>query len=448
MTDQRFHTSVPGRSELDSLPHTEDCESGLICSMMLNPELIDECQQLPREAFYLPATRILLDTVRILRSKQVAIDFQLIKKALRENNQLEEIGGIQGLNEIWSFVPSAANWRHYLRYVEDHYRRRVTIQACRQLEALMQDPQLDPDTNIREVAEQALSRLGLDTICQTKTAKDVIIEALADIEDAIGHPDKHTPNIRFGLKELDQLLAGVQPGELVTIGAQTSGGKSALATQLTILAGKNQKASVIFSLEMTAKSLGFRMLANEGRVPLNAIRNPQSLSKRQLQLLSEAATQISNLPIFFDDQPCSMDALLTKCRQLKLKHSIDIVVVDYLQLVEDSAASRRAESREREVAHMSRALKNMAQQLSVIVIALSQLNDTGLLRESRAIGHDSNVVLLVHPEGRDPTKSDSEHKIIEIAKHRDGPTRRDIHVNFHGAFVRFEDVLPKPPIKP
>jgi replicative DNA helicase len=190
------------------------------------------------------------------------------------------------------------------------------------------------------------------------------------------------------------------------------------------------------------------MLANEGRVPLNAIRNPQSLSKRELQLLSEAATQISNLPIFFDDQPCSMDALLTKCRQLKLKHSIDIVVVDYLQLVEDSAASRRGESREREVAHMSRALKNMAQQLSVIVIALSQLNDTGLLRESRAIGHDSNVVLLVHPEDRDPTKSDSEHKVIEIAKHRDGPTRRDIHVNFHGAFVRFEDVLPKPPIKP
>jgi replicative DNA helicase len=123
-------------------------------------------------------------------------------------------------------------------------------------------------------------------------------------------------------------------------------------------------------------------------------------------------------------------------------------VVDYLQLIEESPGSRRPESREREVAHMSRSLKNMAQQLSVTVIALSQLNDTGLLRESRAIGHDSNVVLVVHPEDRDPDKSDSPRKIIEIAKHRDGPTQRDIHVNFYGAFVRFEDVISKQHSKP
>jgi replicative DNA helicase len=445
MTDP---ASIRGQAQHESLPHSEDSENGLICSMMLNPELIDECHRLPSEVFYLPHTRILLDTLRTLHSKQAPIDFQFIKKALSDNNQLAEIGDIEGLNKIWSFVPTPANWRFYLQHIQDYHRRRVTILACWQLEALMRDPHLNSETNIREVAEQALSRLGLDTNCQTKTAKDVMLEALADIQDGMEHPQNQTSNIRFGLRELDDLLGGVRPGELVTIGAQTSGGKSALATQLTILAGKNHKASVIFSLEMTAKSLGFRMLANEGRVALNAIRNPQRLHQTQLQLLNEAATAISNLPIYFDDQPCSIEALLTKCRQLKVKHSIDVVVVDYLQLIEESSASRRPESREREVAHTSRALKNMAQQLSVTVIALSQLNDTGLLRESRAIGHDSNVVLLVHPEDRDQAKSDSNRKIIEITKHRDGPTKRDIHVNFYGAFVRFEDALSKSPAKP
>jgi replicative DNA helicase len=440
--------STPGQSQHESLPHSEECEAGLICSMMLDPGLIDECRRMPSEVFYVPRSRILLDTLRALRSKQAPIDFYLIKKALSDNKQFEEIGGAQGLNEIASFVPTAANWRFYLEHIEDYHRRRVTILACRELEARMRDPHLEADSNIREVAEQTLGRLALNTICQTKTAKDVMLEAVADIEDAIDHPEKQTSNIRFGLKELDQLLGGVRPGELVTIGAQTSGGKSALATQLTINAGKNQKASVVFSLEMTVKSLGFRMLANQGRLPLDTIRNPQRLTQTQLRLLNEVATAISNLPIYFHDQPCTIDVLLTKCRHLKVKHSIDIVVVDYLQLIEGSSVSRRPESREREVAHMSRALKNMAQQLSVTVIALSQLNDIGLLRESRAIGHDSNVVLLVHPEDRDPAKSDSERKIIEIAKHRDGPTRRDIYVNLYGAFVRFEDVLQKRPAKP
>jgi replicative DNA helicase len=291
--------------------------------MMLAPDLIDECQQLPSEVFYIPRTRILLDTLRTLRAKQMPIDFPLIKKALSDNNQLEEVGGIEGLNGIWRFVPVADNWSFYLQHVEDHYRRRVAILACRQLEALMRDFSLNPDINIRQVVEQTLSRLALDTISITKTAKDVMLEALADIQDTIDHPQ--TSDIRFGLKELDQLLGGVRPGELITIGAQTSGGKSALATQLTINAGKNQKTSVIFSLEMTAKSLGFRMLANEGRVALNSIRNPQRLTQTQLRLLNEVATAISNLPIYFDDQPCTINALLTKCRQLKVKHSIDTI---------------------------------------------------------------------------------------------------------------------------
>jgi replicative DNA helicase len=319
MTDP---ASIRGHSQHESLPHSEDSENGLICSMMLNPDLIDECHRLPSEVFYLPHTRILLDTLRTLHSKQAPIDFQFIKKALSDNNHLAEIGGIEGLNKIWSFVPTAANWRFYLQHVEDYHRRRVTILSCRELETLMLDPHIDSDASIRELAEQTLSRLALNTIYQTKTAKDVMLEALADIQEALDRPQHEMSNIRFGLKELDQLLGGVRPGELVTIGAQTSGGKSALATQLTINAGKNQKASVIFSLEMTAKSLGFRMLANEGRVALNAIRNPHRLTEAQFRLLNEATSAISKLPIYFDDQPCSIDGLLSRCRQLKVKHSI------------------------------------------------------------------------------------------------------------------------------
>src|SRR5262245_36907791 len=129
MTDR---TSSPSRSHHEALPHSQECEDGLICSMMLDPRLIDECHRLPSEVFYLPSSRILFDTLRALRSKQVPIDFHLIKKALTENKHVQEIGGVEGLNEIWSFVPTAANWRFYLKHLEDYHRRRVTILACRQ----------------------------------------------------------------------------------------------------------------------------------------------------------------------------------------------------------------------------------------------------------------------------------------------------------------------------
>ena len=192
----------------------------------------------------------------------------------------------------------------------------------------------------------------------------------------------------------------------------------------------------MFSLEMSARSLGLRMIANEGReISVRQMRDPAELTDAQIRDAQQTATQLANLPIYFDDDfDFDIDTIVSRCRQLKARHSIELVVIDYLQLIR-WPARRRDSTREREVAEVSRRLKEMARELNLVVLSLSQLNDDGLLRESRAIGQDSTIVLIV----KTPNVRRDDEKTIEIAKHRDGPRREKITLHFDGPFVRFED---------
>jgi len=220
----------------ESLPFDEDMEQGLICSMMLHPEIIDQCRNLPEEAFYPPKFRLLFRTLKRFRDAKQPIDFKFLKRDLGDSGQLEEVGGIEGLDEAWSFVPSAALWREYLAKVEDEYRRRSVILACHKLDAMMRDRTLESEASIREVAEETFTRLAISTVRHAKTVKDVMLDVCAMIQDRTENPG--ICGITFGLARLDKIICGVQPGEVVTVGAETSGGKSAFAMQTIVYAAK------------------------------------------------------------------------------------------------------------------------------------------------------------------------------------------------------------------
>jgi replicative DNA helicase len=423
---------MTGQSE--SLPFHEDIEQGLICSMMRNAEIIDECRSLPEEAFYIPKFQLLFRTLKNFRDSRQPIDFHFLKKHLGDSGQLQEVGGVEGLNETWEFVPSWVLWRDYLAKVKDEYRRRSVILACHKLEGQMRDRTLESGASIREVAEETLTRLAISTMQRPKTMKDVMLDVCARIEERKENPG--ISGITFGLVGLDRIIGGVQPGEVVTVGAETSGGKSAFAMQTIVSAAKQGKPSAVFSLEMSARDLGLRMIANEGqKISVRQMRNPEGLTDAQIRDVQRTATQLANLPIYFDDDfDFDVDTMVSRCRQLKAKHNLELVIIDYLQLVR-GPIRRRDATREREVAEVSRRLKEMARELNLVVLSLSQLNDDGLLRESRAIGQDSTIVLIV----KTFNASRDEEKTIEIAKHRDGPGREKITVHFNGPFVRFEE---------
>lgn len=423
---------MPGRSE--SLPFDEDMEQALICSMMLNAEIIDECRSLPEEAFYIPKFQLLFRTLKRFRDAKQAFDFKFLKKDLDDSGQLEEVGGIEGLNETWSSVSSSAFWRDYLAKVKDEYYRRSVFLACNKLEGRMLDRTVESGASIREVAEETLTRLAISTMPRPKTGKDVMLDVCAMIQERKENPG--ISGITFGLARLDRIICGVQPGEVVTVGAETSGGKSAFAMQTVVLAAKQGKPSAVFSLEMSARNLGLRMIANEGqKISVRQMRNPEGLTDAQIRDVQRTATQLANLPIYFDDDfDFDIDTIVSRCRHLKARYNIELVIIDYLQLIR-GPVRRRDSTREREVAEVSRRLKEMARELNLVVLSLSQLNDDGLLRESRAIGQDSTIVLIV----KTPNASRDDEKTIEIAKHRDGPRREKITVYFDGAFVRFED---------
>jgi replicative DNA helicase len=403
-------------------------EHGLICSLILEPALLDECGRLNESVFYLPKFRILFRALKHFRDTSQPWDFPLFKKALADAGQLEEVGGLEGLSETWTFVPTAANWGDYLAHVQEYYQRRVVIQACQSLTEKMRDPHSDSD--IREIVEQTLTSLTLEASRPEKSFKEIVFEAVDWIEEQAQNPG--LSGILFDIAGLDQALCGVQRGDVAVVGAATSGGKTALALQAALTSAKRGKAAAVFSLEMPARQLALRMLAYESRVPLGTLRTG-ILKDHQYKNLNDSVSRLASLPMFFeDDFNVDVNTVVSRCRRLKAKHNIELVVVDYLQLLQ---SCRKEHTREREVAESSRRLKGMARELDLTVITLSQLNDEGLLRESRAIGQDSDTVLIINPPEIEGTSGQS----ISILKQRNGPHGQMIPVRFLGQYMRFEE---------
>ncbi|MDP3766417.1 MAG: replicative DNA helicase, partial [Dehalococcoidia bacterium] len=368
--------------------------------------------------------------------------------ALRKQGQLEEVGGAAFLAALTSNVPTAANAKHYCTIVKEKFVLRELIKASNKIQIDCYEAAKAPD-ELLDAAEADIFKIASHKIKREAVAMKEIIKSSVEMIDALYQRKGMITGLPTGFVELDQMLSGLQPADLIVVAGRPSMGKSSFALCLAEHAALVQRVPVaMFSLEMSKENLVQRMLCSHARINAHNVRSGM-LSTSDWPALTKAAGKLSEAPIFIDDQPgASVLELRAKARRLKARHNIGLLIVDYLQLMEESA---RSENRQQEISIISRSLKALARELELPVIAVSQLSRAperresfrprlSDLRESGAIEQDADVVLMIYRDDAYPEKATEENKGIAeviIAKQRNGPTGT-VRLAFIKEYTRFE----------
>ena len=430
----------------------------MLGSMLISPrDIIAECVEKINEAyFYVPAHQIIYSALVELWNASQGIDLITFTQVLRDRNTLEAVGGAAAITNLFTYVPTAANVTYYLEIVRDKFILRQIISACTEGVRRSFEEQ-DEVNNLLDEVEKKIFAVGEDRFKgQTPTMREQVMEAIESIEALYANRGSIT-GISFGFKMLDEMTSGMHPAEMIVIAARPSMGKTAFAMNVAEhVAIESRKPVAIFSLEMSAQQLVQRLLCSRARVNSKKVRDG-FLAERDFSALTSAASKLADAQMFIDDTAgLNILELRAKARRLKSQHDIQLVVVDYLQLLR-STSRRGQDNRQIEISEISAGLKSLAKELSIPVIVLAQLNRnpenrTGDskgrprlsdLRESGSIEQDADFVgLLVREEyyaDTDEERQESEGKAdLIIAKQRNGPTG-DVPLTFIKEYTRFED---------
>jgi replicative DNA helicase len=423
--------------------------------MLISPrDVIAECVEKINEAyFYVPAHQTIYLTMVDLWNAGQAIDLITFTQILRDRNLLEAIGGASFITSLYTFVPTAANVNYYLDIVRDKYVLRQIIAAATEGVRRAYEEQDEVNILLDEV-EQKIFAVG-ETRFKGKmlSMKDQVMEAIEAIEKLYERKGGIT-GISTGFVELDRMTSGLHPSEMIVIAARPSMGKTALAMNIAEHVAINEKMAVgVFSLEMSSQQLVQRLLCSRARVNLQKVRDG-FLGERDFPSLTAAASKLAEAKIFIDDTAgLSILELRAKARRLKAQQDVQLLIVDYLQLLR-STTRRALDNRQLEISEISAGLKGLAKELKLPVIVVAQLNRqpearTGGkprlsdLRESGSIEQDADLVaLLVRPEIYEEDEEARQEKSGEaeliIAKQRNGPVG-EIPLTFLKEFTRFED---------
>ncbi len=420
--------------------------------MLLSKDAIaDVIDVIKGRDFYKPAHELIFDSILDLYGRGEPADAVTVSAELTKRGELARIGGAPYLHTLMSSVPTAANAGYYAVIVRERAILRRLVEAgtrITQMGYATDGADLDEIVNraqaeIYGVTEQ---RAGEDYA----PLADVMEGALDEIE-SISNRSGQMTGVPTGFTDLDQLTNGLHAGQMVIIAARPAIGKSTLGLDLARSCSiRNGLTSVIFSLEMGRNEITMRLLSAEARVALHHMR-AGTMTDEDWSRLARRMGEVSAAPLFIDDSPnMSMMEIRAKCRRLKQRHDLRLVIVDYLQLM-SGGGSRRPESRQQEVSEMSRALKLLAKELELPIIAIAQLNRgpeqrtdkrpmMSDLRESGSLEQDADVVILLHREDAYERESPraGEADLI-VAKHRNGPTAT-ITVAFQGHYSRFVDM--------
>jgi replicative DNA helicase len=453
---QDLHKVSTARDVPRSMPYSEDGEKGVLCSLLLSPrEVADLCVlHLRHQAFYIPAHQIIYGLVLEIGDKGKPIDFISLKQTLKDRNQLEEIGGQEFLADLYNFVPTAANASYYIDIVREKDLLRRLISSCNRLSTQCYDQQGEVEPLLDEAEKEIFAITGEHVKTDIVPTKVLVMEAIEQIEKLYETRGSVT-GLPTGFVELDRMTSGLHPAEMIVIAARPSMGKTALAMNIAEhVAIDIGKAVAVFSLEMSSQQLVQRILCSRAKVDLQRVRNG-FLSERDFPNLTAAASQVAAAKMFIDDTPgLSVTEMRAKARRLKSQHDIQLIVIDYLQLLR-SMSRRAQDNRQLEISEISAGVKALAKELNLPIIVIAQLNrqpdarakEGGRprlsdLRESGSIEQDADLVgLLVRPdyyETDDETKQEraGEAELI-IAKQRNGPTG-DVPLIFLKQFTRFE----------
>ena len=431
------------------MPNSREAEEAVIGSMMMDRDaIITASGLLQKEDFYYSQYGILFESMTELCNEGREVDLVTLQNRLREKNVPPEISSLDYVRELYDAAPVSANIKNYAKIVSDKSLLRRLIRTSEQIvnECYAQTESLDV---ILERTEKNIFHL-----LQNHSADDyvpisrIVMDALDRIE-AASRMSGNVTGIPTGFNSLDYKLSGLQPSDLILIAARPSMGKTAFVLNIAqYVALKKQIPTVIFSLEMSKEQLMNRLFAMQSPLDAQKLRSG-NLADSEWYKLMEASTQIANSPLIIDDTPgISVTELRSKCRKYKLEHDLQLIIVDYLQLM--SGSSAKNDSRQQEISEISRSLKQIARELNVPLVALSQLSRAveqrpehrpmlSDLRESGAIEQDADVVMFIYRD--DYYNKDTEKKgiaEISIAKQRNGPIGT-VELAWLPEFTRFED---------
>ncbi len=456
-------------------PHDLDAEAAVLAAVLLGGDALDRVQELlTPEHFYSPAHRRVYEACLALASESAPIDSVTVASWLKSRERLAEIGGVAFLARLLDAVPSVANLESYARLVREKWRVRALISTCQRISAEGYGD-VGVVQGFIDDAEQAIYELArTPESSSVAPLREVIVTAFNKIQEA-GLRGSRITGIPTGYSGLDALTSGLHSGDLVIVAARPGMGKTSFVLNLAVnvaapaivsdSAGNSSEQPgagvVVFSLEMPRDQLATRMVCSEGRVDVGKVRSG-ALTADDWGNLTRSASFLANLPIWIDDTAAiGLLDLRSKIRRIQADMArnappggppatLGLVVIDYLQLMKGRSS---AGNREQEISELSRGLKQLAKELSVSVIALSQLNRSvesrpdkhpqlSDLRESGAIEQDADMILFIYRDEyykkESPLRGIAE---LVIAKQRNGPTGK-VHVKFTSSCTRFDDLQP------
>ena len=431
------------------VPHNINAEQSVLGAMFLTKKALEKALEvLTDDIFYLDSHSKIFTAIKDVHDKGFSVDLTTVVDELNNRNWLKQIGNVEYLTEIIESVPSASNIDEYIKIVEEKAVLRKLIDSATDI---LTDS-YNTSNDISEVIEQAEKKIfnvskSLRST-EFKPISEVLVKNQADLEKLSSMKGDIT-GIPTGYYELDKITSGFHPHELIIIAARPGMGKTAIALNLvTNIAINSRKTVALFNMEMGAEQLTTRMISSVGQVEASKLKNG-NLEHSDWKRINEAISRLSNTKIFIDDTAgITVGEIRSKCRRLAASpNGLDLVVIDYLTLIQGS--SKNGSNRQQEVADISRALKTMAMELDVPVIALSQLS-RGIeqrpdkkpmlsdLRESGAIEQDADIVAFLHCTDEEREKENSLMELV-IRKHRNGPLK-DIPLIFQRATSTFANV--------
>ncbi|GGL96668.1 replicative DNA helicase [Nakamurella endophytica] len=439
-------------------PQDLAAEQSVLGGMLLSKDAIaDVVEELTDADFYKPAHALVFDTVVGLYARGEPADVVTVAAELDRAGSLSRVGGALYLHTLTSSVPTAANASYYARIVAEKAVLRRLVEAGTRIVQLGyggNEGQVGGG-EVDEIVDRAQAEIF--EVTERRTSEDyVVLEELLqptmDEIDAIASRGGMSSGVPTGFADLDSLTNGLHPGQMIIIAARPGVGKSTLALDIARNASvRHRKTAVIFSLEMSKAEITMRLLSAEAQIRLSHMR-AGTMNEQDWQRIVRRMSEISDAPLFIDDSPnMTMMEIRAKARRLKQRHQLELIVLDYLQLM---SSGKKVESRQQEVSEFSRQMKLLAKELEVPVIAISQLNRgpeqrtdkrpmLSDLRESGSLEQDADMVILVHRpdawEADDPRAGEAD---LIIAKHRNGPTTT-VSVAHQLHYSRFTDLAPQ-----
>ena len=433
------------------MPHSVEAEQSVVGAMLMDKDAILAASEIIcGDDFYQNAYGVIFDSMVELFNEGKPVDLITLQERLKEKDVPPEISSLEFVRDLVAAVPTSANVRYYAQIVSDKAVMRKLIKMNDELSNICYAGN-EPLESVLEKTEKSVFQL-----LQNRNAgeyvpiRQVVMNALEKVEKASKSKGTVT-GIPTGFIDLDYKLSGLQPSDLVLVAARPSMGKTAFVLNIAqYVAFKKDKCTAIFSLEMSKEQLVNRLFSLESQVDAQALRTG-NMKDSDWEKLIEAAGIIGQSNLIIDDTPSiSISELRSKCRKYKMEHGLDLIIIDYLQLMSGSVGGR-SESRQQEISDISRSLKALARELNVPVIALSQLSRAveqrpdkrpmlSDLRESGAIEQDADVVMFIYRD--EYYNKDSEYKKqaeIIIAKQRNGPVGT-VHLAWLGEYTKFANL--------